>query len=71
MPNLTLSVPAELKHKLERFPEINWSEVARQAFIQKVEILEHMQSLLSKSTLKQSETISIGRRIKRNAWKRH
>lgn len=71
MPNLTLSIPDDLKEKLERFPEINWSEVARQAFVEKLTVLEKMQRLLAKSTLKEDETILIGRQIKRTAWNRH
>ena len=71
MPNLTLSIPNELKNKLVRFPEINWSEVARQAFTEKLNILEKMQTLLSKSKLKGEETINLGRQIKRTTWKKH
>ena len=29
MANITLSIPQELKEEMEKFPEINWSEVAR------------------------------------------
>jgi hypothetical protein len=71
MPNLTLSIPNELKNKLERFPEINWSEVARQAFAEKLSILEKMQELFSKSRLREKETTLIGRQAKQNAWKHH
>ena len=31
MVTMTLSVPEELKERMETYPEINWSEVARQA----------------------------------------
>lgn len=31
MPNLTLSVPEDLKKQMEEFKEINWSEVARES----------------------------------------
>jgi hypothetical protein len=36
MITMTLAVPNELKENRGSFPEMNWSEVARQAFIQKV-----------------------------------
>jgi len=36
---ITIRVPEELKKKLERFPEINWSEVVRQA----IEARVHME----------------------------
>lgn len=33
---ITIRVPEELKKKLEMFPEINWSEVVRQAVEERV-----------------------------------
>jgi hypothetical protein len=71
MANLTLAIPNELREKMRRFPEINWSEVARQAIVEKAKILEQMQRLLSRSQLTDKETISIGRQIKRHVWRRH
>jgi len=32
MVNVTISVPEELKRRMERFKHINWSEVARRSF---------------------------------------
>ena len=32
MANITVAVPEELKKKMEHVPDVNWSEVARQAF---------------------------------------
>jgi hypothetical protein len=32
MVNVTISVPEELKRRMERFKHINWSKVARRAF---------------------------------------
>ncbi len=43
MTTMTLSIPEELKQRLEEFPEINWSAVARGAFMQKVRDLEFLQ----------------------------
>jgi len=42
MTTMTLAVPSELKHKMEEFPEMNWSEIARQAFIQRIKDLEFL-----------------------------
>jgi hypothetical protein len=42
MTTLTLSVPQELKRKMELFIEINWSAVAREAFKQKIADLEFL-----------------------------
>ena len=71
MANLTLAISNELKVKMRRFPEINWSEVARQAIVEKTQVLEKMQRLLSKSTLTEEETIALGRQIKRRVLRKH
>lgn len=71
MTNLTLAIPDDLKTKMGRFPEINWSEVARQAIREKTRVLEQMQHLLSRSTLTEQDTLTIGRQIKRRMWKKY
>ena len=71
MASLTLAVPAELKQKMDSFKYINWSEVARVAIINKVQILQKMDKLLSKSTLTEEDTIKYGRAINKRIWKRH
>ena len=70
MTNLTLSIPEDLKAKMSRFPEINWSEVARQAIREKTRVLEQMQQVLSRSTLTEQDALTIGREIKRRMWKK-
>jgi hypothetical protein len=69
--NLTLAIPSDVKLKMDRFPEINWSEVARQAIQEKMRVLDEMTRLLSKSRLSEEDTISIGRQIKRQALRKH
>jgi hypothetical protein len=71
MSSLTLAIPDDLKAKMKRFPEINWSEVARQAILQKTQQLGQLNRLLSRSTLTEQDAIDIGRQIKRRVWKRH
>lgn len=71
MANLTLAIPEDLKVRMKRFPEINWSEVARQAISEKTRVLERMEGLLHKSTLTEEEAVEIGRAIKRRVWRRH
>ena len=70
MSNLTLAIPDDLRAKMRKFPEINWSEVARQAIAQKARILDQMGRLLSKSNLTEDETIDLGREIKKRSSKR-
>ena len=71
MSSLTLAIPADLRAKMSQFPEINWSEVARQAILQKTRQLGQLSHLLANSTLTEQDTIEIGRQIKRRVWKRH
>ncbi len=71
MSTLTLAIPKELKTKMARFPEINWSEVARQAITEKTRLLERMQHLLSSSSLVREDTVRYGREIKRRVSKKH
>lgn len=71
MPSLTLSIPKELKEKMSSFPEINWSEIARQAIWEKTRILERMNKLLSKSKLTHEDTIEFSKSIKNNVLKKH
>ena len=71
MASMTLAIPADLRAKMRMFPEINWSEVARQAILLKTRQLEQLNRLLSRSTLTEQDSIAIGRQIKRRVWKRH
>ena len=68
MASLTLSVPKDLKHKMDAFKYINWSEVARAAIINKIQLLNKMDTLLSHSRLSQEDTVSYGRMIKKRQW---
>lgn len=71
MSSLTLAIPEDLRVKMKQFPEINWSEVARQAIVEKTRILERMQQLLSKSALTHQDVVTLGRQIKQSAWRKH
>ena len=71
MASITLAIPADLRAKMKQFPEINWSEVARQAILQKTQQLGQLNRLLPRSTLTEQDTIDIGRQIKQRVWKRH
>lgn len=71
MASLTLAVPEELKQKMASFRYINWSEVARAAILHKLQVLDKMDKLLSKSTLTEEDTIKYGRAINKRIWKRH
>lgn len=61
MTSMTLAVPNEIKTRMEHFPEINWSEVARQAFRQKLQDLELLERIKSGSELTDEDARTLGR----------
>ena len=63
MVTMTLAVPGELRHKMESFPEMNWSEVARQAFNQKISDLEFLRKFKSKSTFTEEDALKLGAEV--------
>lgn len=70
MVNVTLSLPLELKHKMDSFVEINWSAVAREAFDDKIKDLEFIKKFKAKSTLTEEDAIKFGRELNANLVKR-
>ena len=48
---------------MEKHPEINWSEVTRQAIQEKIETLEVMEELTSESELTESDVQEIADKI--------
>ena len=71
MPNMTLAIPTELKAKMDRFREINWSEVARQAILEKTLLLERMNQMFSKSKLNAADIGKHSGEIKKAVLKKH
>jgi hypothetical protein len=65
MVNITLSVPEELKEKMDKFKEINWSEIARQAIRRRIILLREMDDLLKNSKLTEEDAIRLGREVNR------
>ena len=70
MANITLSVPEELHEKMKQHSEIRWSEVAKRAIEKKVDDLEMLDKLTSKSKLTKEDTASISGKINKNVTKR-
>lgn len=71
MVTMTLAVPKELKERMDSFPEINWSEVARQAFRRKVEDLEILRNFTRESTLTEEEALDLGAELSKKLAKRY
>jgi len=70
MPSITVNVDEALKAQMERHPEINWSEVTRQAIAEKVEALELMDQLTSGSDLTSEDVEEIADQINARARSR-
>ena len=70
MPSITVNVDDDLKDRMEQHPEINWSEVTRQAIQEKIETLDVMAELTSGSELTESDVAEIADRINESAHDR-
>jgi hypothetical protein len=70
MANITLSVPAEIHKKMKHFSEVKWSEVARKAIIEKIEMLALAGKLAQKSKLTEKDVEEFNKKIKSSASKR-
>jgi len=71
MPNLTLSVSQDLHEAMKRHPEIRWSEVARRAIAKRVQDLEALDAMLSKSTLTESDVRELAEKVNKGMWEKH
>ncbi len=66
MTTLTLAVPDEMKKKMDSFPEMNWSEVARQAFMQKIEDMDFLRKFKEKSKLTEADALRLGKEVSKS-----
>ncbi|WP_255195671.1 hypothetical protein [Halorarius litoreus] len=70
MPTITVNVDDALKERMEKHPEINWSEVTRQAIRNKIEKLELMDELTAESDLTDADVDELAAKINESARKR-
>ena len=70
MANITLSVPDNIHKKMKHFSEVKWSEVARKAIIEKIEMLALAEKLAQKSKLTEKDIIEFNKKIKSSANQR-
>ena len=72
MPTVTLSIPEDVKKKMEKFDWLNWSALARESFLKKMrqlEILDKFEKDFEKSKLTDEECIKLGRELKKSISK--
>jgi len=63
MGNISISVPDDLKQKIANLEEVNWSAVARVAFEEKINQIEFLRKIISKSKLTKKDAKEISDKI--------
>ena len=74
MPNITLSIPEELKKQIDELPELNLSESMRQFLTEKVKralLLKKLDKMLENSELTEEDCLRLGDKVKEGVWKRY
>lgn len=67
MASIMASLPDSLKEDMKSFSWVNWSEVAREAFIKKIrrlEALEKFEKILEKSQFTEEDALELSRKVK-------
>ena len=71
MVNVTVSVPVEMKKRMDEYAIINWSEVARQAFAEQLGRLETLKAITAKSKATEKDVEELSKKIKAGVLRRH
>jgi len=71
MVNITLSVSEELKKRLQKYDEVNWSAVTRRALEEHLNKMEIAEKIASKGKLTRKDADEISKLIKRDIAKAH
>lgn len=74
MTTVTLTVSDEVKFELKKFSWINWSEVAREAFVKRLrrdEAFKRFDDILKNSEITDELALKLGDELKRRVAKRH
>ena len=71
MANITLSIPKDLKKEMEKFPEINWSQVARDSIKKKIAQLSFLKGFRMESDITADEALKLGQEVNQLLVKRY
>jgi hypothetical protein len=71
MVSITLSVPEDMKEEMDEFPEINWSEIARQSIEEKIRDLKFLREFKKHSDLTDEEAVKLGRKLNQRMQERY
>ena len=70
MANMTLSIPDSVHTEMKNFPEIRWSEIARRAIVERIEMLTEVEKIAKKSKLTRKDAEKFGDMVKKEATKK-
>jgi len=70
MANMTIAIPDDLHAKMRELGEVRWSEVARQAFEERINSFEIVEAIARKSKLTQKDVDEIADMIDKATYKR-
>jgi len=73
MVSVTLSIPEDVKKKMEKFSEINWSGFIRKQIIEKTEEISLKEELLNKLEKERGLidwSVELGRKAKKDSFRR-
>ena len=71
MTNITLAVPEDIKKEMEKFPEINWSAIAREAIKKRIILLRKFREFTKNSEFTEEDAIELGREVNKSLRKRN
>ena len=71
MPNITLSIPVDVRRLMRKYPEIRWSEIARRAIISKLEDLKRLDELTKESHLEEKDVVELDHLVKKKLSERY
>jgi hypothetical protein len=71
MPNITLSIPDNLRRKMKRHPEVNWSEVVRRLIAERLRDMEAMDKITAKSGLAPADVGDVDHTLKAALLRRY
>jgi len=74
MVSVSFTIQDELRAKMEKFPWINWSEVAREEAIKREKInedFEEFNKIVSKSKLTEEDAMKLAREVNAGMHKRY
>lgn len=71
MVSITLAVPEELKNEMDKYPDTNWSAVAREAIKNRIVMLEKFKQFSKESRLTEKDALEMGRKVNKSMTKKY